>query len=56
MNEKIIDRLEVVETMDAELKNELEKVNWHLSYGSVRVQVRAGKPTLIIVERTIKLD
>lgn len=43
---------------DIELKKELEKVDWlkFLEYGIIRVQVRAGKPTLITIERTVKLD
>lgn len=43
---------------DIELKKELEKIDWtkFLEYGIIRVQVRAGKPTLITIERTVKLD
>jgi len=43
---------------DTELRKELEKVNWlkFLEYGIIKVQVRAGKPTLITIERTVKLD
>jgi len=43
---------------DIELKEELEKINWtkFLEYGIIKVQVRAGKPTLITIERTVKLD
>jgi len=39
---------------DLELKKELERINWekYLEYGSVKVQVRAGKQTLTTVERT----
>ena len=39
---------------DLELKKELEKIDWkkYIEYGSVRVQVRAGKKTLVTVERT----
>ena len=39
---------------DLELKRELEKIDWkkYLLYGSVRVQVRAGKLTLTAIERT----
>ena len=40
----------------ADLKSQLEKVNWNLDYGSVKVQIRQGKPSLITIERTIKLD
>lgn len=41
---------------DTELKEQLDKVDWSLDYGSVKIQIRAGKPTLIVIERTIKLD
>jgi len=39
---------------DLELKKELERINWgkYLEYGSVKIQVRAGKQTLTTVERT----
>ena len=41
---------------DLELKKELEKINWPIQYGSVKIQLRQGKPTLITIERTVKLD
>jgi len=41
---------------DLELKKELEKVNWHLDYGNVKIQIRQGKVTLLAIERTVKLD
>ena len=41
---------------DQKLKNELEKIDWNLDYGSVKVQIREGKPSLITIERTVKLD
>ena len=41
---------------DLELKKALEKVDWNLDYGSVKIQIRQGKPTLITIERTVKLD
>ena len=41
---------------DLELKKELEKVNWPIDYGTVTVKIRQGKPTLVIIERTVKLD
>ena len=41
---------------DEELKKELEKINWPINYGIVKVQIRNGKPTLVTVEKTIKLD
>ena len=41
---------------DIELKKELEKIDWNLDYGSVKIQIRQGKPTLITIERTVKID
>ena len=41
---------------DVELKKQLEKIKWPIEYGIVSVQIREGKPTLVKVERTIKLD
>jgi len=42
------------ESQDEELKKQLEKIDWHkyLDYGSVKIQVRAGKKTLTSIERT----
>ena len=41
---------------DLELKKQLEKIDWHLDYGSVKIQIRNGKVTLLTLERTVKLD
>ncbi len=41
---------------DLELKRELDKIDWPIDYGSVKIQIRNGKVTLLTVERTIKLD
>ena len=41
---------------DIELKKELEKIDWPIKYGTVKVQIRDGKPTLVTIERTVKLD
>ncbi len=39
---------------DLELKRELDAIDWrkYLPYGSVRIQIRAGKKTLTAIERT----
>lgn len=39
---------------DFELNKELEKIDWqkYIHYGSVKVQVREGKKTLVAIERT----
>ena len=50
------DKLELENKQDLELKRQLEKVDWPIEYGIVSIQLRAGKATLIKVERTIKLD
>ena len=50
------DRIELENKQDVELKRQLETVNWPIEYGIISIQLRAGKPTLIKVERTIKLD
>ncbi len=39
-----------------ELKEQLGKIVWPFGYGSVKVQLRGGKPTLVVIEQTIKLD
>jgi len=41
-------------TKDDELKIELDKIVWkeYIEYGTVRIQVRAGKKTLVTIERT----
>ena len=41
---------------DTKLKEQLDKIDWPIKYGVVSIQLREGKPTLIKVERTIKLD
>jgi len=39
---------------DLDLKEILNKIDWkkYLEYGSIRIQVRAGKQTLTVIERT----
>jgi len=43
---------------ETELKSELDKIQWnkYIDWGSIKVQIRAGKPTIVTVEETIKLD
>ncbi len=43
-------------TEDTELKKQLEKIDWPIDYGSVKIQIRNGKVTLLTIERTVKLD
>ena len=54
----------VSDTDDADTVNDkalveaVKAVRWdlHLSHGTVRIQIREGKPTLVTIERTYKLD
>ncbi len=46
----------MTEPKDLELKKELEKIDWPIEFGSVKIQIRNGKPSLITIERTVKLD
>ncbi len=48
--------VDIQKQQDIELKKQLDKIDWQLDYGSVKVQIREGKPTLITIERTVKLD
>jgi len=41
---------------DAKLAQALAQIQWPVQYGTITVQVRDGKPTLVKIERTIKLD
>jgi hypothetical protein len=50
------DKLEIQGKDTVDLKKQLEKVDWPIDYGNIRIQLRAGRPTLVTVERTIKLD
>jgi len=50
------DKIDLENKQDSELKRQLDKVDWPIEYGIISIQLRAGKPTLIKVERTIKLD
>lgn len=43
-------------TEEQKLKDQLEKIDWTIKFGSVKVQIREGKPTLVTIEKTIKLD
>ncbi len=39
---------------DIELKKELDKIDWkvYIEYGTITIQVRAGKKTLTTIART----
>ena len=40
------------------LAEAVKAVRWdlYLSHGTVKIQIREGKPTLVTIERTYKLD
>jgi len=54
----MIEKVNKQDTADIELVKSLEKVDWkkYLEYGSVKLQIREGKLTLITIERTFKVD
>ena len=54
----MVDRLDIIDTKGLELRKYLEKIPWrdYVSYGSVKIQIRDGKPTLITIEETVKID
>ena len=41
---------------DERLIQALNAIRWPIAYGSVTIMLREGKPTLVKVEKTIKLD
>ncbi len=51
-----MDRQAIENQQDLELKRSLEKIVWPIDFGSVKIQLRGGKPTLVTIERTVKLD
>ena len=52
----MVEKLEIQRQQDMELKKELEKVKWPIEYGIISIQVRNSKPTLLKIERTVKMD
>jgi len=42
--------------MDKEFKEQLEKIKWPIDYGSIKIQVKDGKPTFAVIESVIKLS
>jgi len=46
----------MTEAEENELKDKLNQIKWPIEYGNIKIQIREGKPTLIYVEKTIKLD
>jgi len=56
MTENPDDKKDEIDEAEALLKKQLEAIRWPIEYGSVRIQIRAGRATLVTIERTIKLD
>lgn len=54
----MIDKLELKKQLEEEvkLKRIFMQIDWPIFHGSVKTQIRYGKPTLITIERTVKLD
>ena len=53
----MVERLKILqEERDQDLKTELEKVDWPIDYGTIKVQIRNGRPTNATIEETVKLD
>ncbi len=50
------ERAKIIEERDQDLKTELEKVDWPIDYGTIKVRIRNGKPTNATIEETVKLD
>ena len=50
------ERIEIQNQKDTELKKELEKINFQLDYGNVKIQIRNGKIAFLAIERTVQLD
>ena len=55
MAQKVLDSTEI---KDLELRNQITRIPWKsfIDYGSVKIQVRNGKPVLITVEKTVRID
>ena len=41
---------------EAALVQALAQIKWPLQYGTITIQVRDWKPSLVRIEKTIKLD
>ena len=41
---------------DMKFIDQLNKIRYPISYGNIRIQLRGGKPTLVFIEKSIKLD
>jgi len=48
--------IEIQNQPDIELKKQLGKIDWPIEFGTVKITIRAGKVTLLTIERTVKMD
>jgi hypothetical protein len=51
-----MDKLDIETLDDKTLRQALAVVPWPIRWGCVIITIRDGKPTMVKVERTIKLD
>jgi len=49
-------RLDKSKKDSVDLLERLKDIDWGLDYGSVKVQIRDSKVTLVTIERTVKVD
>ena len=50
------DKLEIENQQHLDLKKQLERVNWPITFGTVTIQLRNGRLAIFRVEQTIKCD
>ncbi len=50
------DKFEIIDPLDEKLREQLDKIDWPIYHGNIRLQIRWGEVTLIAIERTIKND
>jgi len=50
----MINKIDLENEQDIELKKQLDKIDWqkYIWYGNVRIQIRDGERKLIAIERT----
>jgi len=52
------ERFDIVDSKRVELQGYIEKIPWKkfINYGSVKIQVQEGKPVLITLEETVRMN
>ena len=48
--------IEIQTEQDLVLKKKLQDIDWTIDWGSVKIQIRDGKVSMVTIERTIRLD